>query len=197
MGKLPVEKLAGVLRALVEVTFVCNIIALFLVPAFVVLQVEGVTVAEYLFGLFRPEEAGGLTGSWALLLTAWFWVWKAAPAVVSTFLLLFCGCCTAVILRQGRRVLDTVLRGAPFCRENAVSFRRAAAAAFAVAAASLVRWGVDVRLLWAYSRSPSAPLPAYDALLVPIFTMAGLLSLILSALFRQAAELKAENELTI
>lgn len=196
MRKLPVEKLAGVLRALVEVTFVCNIIALFLVPALVVLQMEGVSVTEYLFGLFRPGEDGG-AADWALLLTAWRWVWKAAPAAASALLLLFCGCCTAVILRQGRRVLDAVLRGTPFCRENAVSFRRAAVAAFAVAAASLVRWGVDVRLLWAYSHSPTASLPACDAVAAPVFAMAGLLSLILSALFRQAAELKAENELTI
>ncbi len=197
MSKLPVEKLAGVLRVLVEVTFVCNLIALFLVPALVVLQAEGVTVTEYLFGQFHPGEDGGLTGDWVLLLTAWLWVWKAAPAAASALLLAFCGCCTAVILRQGRRVLDTVLRGMPFCRENAVSFRRAAVAAFAVAAASLVRWGVDVYLFRAYYHSSTASLPAFDAVAAPIFAMAGLLSLILSALFRQAAELKAENELTI
>lgn len=197
MRKLPVEKLAGVLRALVEVTFVCNLVALFLVPALVVLQAEGVTVTEYLSGLFHPGEDGIPAAGWAFPLLAWFRVCKAAPAAASALLLLFCGCCTAAILRQGRRVLDTVLRGTPFCRENAVSFRRAAVAAFAVAAASLVRWGVDVYLFQAYYHSPKASLPAYDALLVPVFAMAGLLSLILSALFRQAAELKAENELTI
>ncbi len=197
MSKLPVEKLAGVLRALVEITFACNLIALFLVPALVVLQAEGVTVTEYLFGQFHPGEDDIPAAGGAFLLLAWLWVWKAAPAAASALLLAFCGCCTAVILRQGRRVLDTVLRGTPFCRENAVSFRRAAAAAFAVAAASLARWGVAVSLVRAFYHRSTASLPAYDALLVPIFAMAGLLSLILSALFRQAAELKAENELTI
>ena len=37
----------------------------------------------------------------------------------------------------------------------------------------------------------------YNALFVPIFTMFGLLCLVMSALFRQATEMKAENDLTI
>ena len=37
----------------------------------------------------------------------------------------------------------------------------------------------------------------YNALFVPIFILGGLLCLVMSALFRQAAELKAENDLTI
>ena len=45
-------------------------------------------------------------------------------------------------------------------------------------------------------RSP-APLWTYNALFVPIFAMAGLLCLVMSALFRQAAEMKAEQDLTI
>ena len=47
-----------------------------------------------------------------------------------------------------------------------------------------------------YTRSLLS-LTTYNALFVPIFAMAGLLCLIMSALFRQAAELKAENDLTI
>ena len=47
-----------------------------------------------------------------------------------------------------------------------------------------------------FSRS-LAPLLTSNALFVPIFAMFGLLCLIMSALFRQAAELKAENDLTI
>ncbi len=42
-----------------------------------------------------------------------------------------------------------------------------------------------------------APLLTYNALFVPIFILGGLLCLVMSALFRQAAELKAENDLTI
>ena len=40
-------------------------------------------------------------------------------------------------------------------------------------------------------------LATYNALFVPIFTMFGLLCLVMSALFRQATEMKAENDLTI
>ena len=44
-----------------------------------------------------------------------------------------------------------------------------------------------------------SPLPilTYNALFVPIFSMFGLLCLVMSALFRQAAEMKAEQDLTI
>ena len=42
-----------------------------------------------------------------------------------------------------------------------------------------------------------ASLLTYNALFVPIFLLGGLLCLVVSALFRQAAELKAENDLTI
>ena len=41
------------------------------------------------------------------------------------------------------------------------------------------------------------PLASYNTLFVPLFAMFGLLCLVMSALFRQAAELKAENDLTI
>lgn len=99
---------------------------------------------------------------------------------------------TAVILWQARRVLRTILGGAPFSMENAVSLKRAAVSAFLIAAAALARvvWSV-----W-YYRS-ALPLASYNALFVPLFAMAGLLCLVMSALFRQAAELKAENDLTI
>lgn len=57
---------------------------------------------------------------------------------------------------------------------------------------------IILRLIWglAYYRTIE-PLLSYNALFVPVFFMAGLLCLVMSALFRQAAELKAENDLTI
>jgi len=194
-----VHKLAGTLRVLVEIIFVCNIIALLLAPAAVILQTEGTSLSEYVYGLLHPGEDDIPAAGWAFLFfLSWFWIDKAWPAVVSVLLLLFCGCCTAVILRQGGHILDTVLDGTPFCLKNASSFRVSAVAAFATAAALLVRWGVDTYLFQAYYHSGTAFPPTCEALLIPIvFTMAGLLSLILSALFRQAAELKAENDLTI
>ena len=41
------------------------------------------------------------------------------------------------------------------------------------------------------------PVLTYNALFVPVFLLAGLLCMVMSALFRQAAELKADNDLTI
>ena len=76
--------------------------------------------------------------------------------------------------------------------ENAVSLRRAAVCAFLIALAALARVVFGL-LFYRYL----SPLLTYNALFVPIFAMFGLLCLIMSALFRQAAELKAENDLTI
>ena len=109
-----------------------------------------------------------------------------------TLFLLFSGICTAVILWQGLRVLGTILQDTPFCLENAVSLRRAAVCAFVISLAALGR--VIFSLLFYRS---VAPLLTYNALFVPIFAMFGLLCLVMSALFRQAAEIKAENDLTI
>ena len=63
---------------------------------------------------------------------------------------------------------------------------------FIISGAALVRVIFNVCLF----RS-AMPLLSYNALFVPIFAMAGLLCLVMSALFRQAAEMKAENDLTI
>ena len=75
---------------------------------------------------------------------------------------------------------------------SAKSMKRAAICCFLISGAALARliWGL------AYYQSV-APLLTYNALFVPIFLMAGLLCMVMSALFRQAAELKAENDLTI
>ena len=82
--------------------------------------------------------------------------------------------------------------GNPFQRGNGVSLRRAGVCCFAISAAALARvvWGL------CYYQS-IASLLTYNALFVPIFLLGGLLCLVVSALFRQAAELKAENDLTI
>ena len=120
-------------------------------------------------------------------------MWTAGVyEVVLALFLLFCGICTAIILWQGRRVLGTILQGAPFSTQNAVSLRRAAVCSFCIAGVALLRtiWG-----LWFYQSL--RPLATYNAFFVPIFTMFGLLCLVMSALFRQATEMKAENDLTI
>ena len=89
-------------------------------------------------------------------------------------------------------MLQTILRGEPFAASTAVGLRRAAWACFLIAGAALARVIFSV----CYYRSP-LPLASYNALFVPMFAMGGLLCLVMSALFRQAAELKAENDLTI
>ena len=89
-------------------------------------------------------------------------------------------------------MLDTILKGNPFVMDNAKSLKTAAMCCFLISGAALARlvWG------FAYYRS-IMPMLTYNALFVPIFLMGGLLFMVMSALFRQAVELKAENDLTI
>lgn len=195
MEQTSVQKLAQVLRVLVIIVFICNILALFLVPGLVTLGELG-EEWQYLFQMGNdPHEP---LSPMVFLLIMWPEVFRHIPQgfgneyVVLTFFLCFCGVCTAVILWQGRRVLGTILKGDPFVMDNAKSMKRAAICCFGISGAALARliWG------FAYYRS-IAPLLTYNALFVPIFLMGGLLFLVMSALFRQAAELKAENDLTI
>ena len=93
-----------------------------------------------------------------------------------------------------KRIEKNVLRGVQVeekCRWNGKRIA-AAVCCFLISAAALLRlaWGL------AYYQS-IGPLLTYNALFVPIFFMAGLLCLVMSALFRQAAELKEDQDLTI
>ena len=167
MEKTGVQRLAGVLKVLVTITFICNLAALPVVPVLVMIGREGLG----LLGLFSSDP--GLGG---FLLLARAGEMNEYGYVLSVFLV-FCGGCTAVILWQGRRVLN---------------LRRAAVCCFLIAAAALVR------TVWGFGYYASLrPLFTYNALFCPVFLMGGLLCLVMSALFRQAAELKAENDLTI
>ena len=198
MARTSVQKLARVLRVLVMIGFICNILALFLVPMLVYVSAGDLVdwVFEdlsYWFGLeqipdiYYPPDI--------MLLVSWLglWgVWADAYKAVLTMFLWVCGTCTAVILWQGRRVLDTILTGTPFVMDNAKSLKRAAICCFGISGAALAR------LIWAFTYYRSVrPLFTYNALFVPIFLMGGLLFLVMSALFRQAAQIKAENDLTI
>lgn len=198
MERTGVKRLAWVLKILVTVTFVCNLLALPLVPVLVSFLSSGMPVRELLSNLTAPPPAPGddffyLSPPLQLFLLLWgAWQDHFSYALVLTCFLLFCGVCTAVILWQGRRVLDTILRGTPFCRENGQNLRRAAVCCFLISLFALIR------LVWGFVYYGSfAPLLTYNALFVPVFFMGGLLCLVMSALFRQAAELKEENDLTI
>ena len=194
MEQTPVQKLARVLRVLVVITFVCNLIALFLVPGLVGIWAEG-GVAAFLEIDPDVERAPLRLAALFLAVCAQFlWrIWRCgADCVVLTLFLLFCGVCTAVVLWQAKRVLGTILKGEPFSLSNAANLRRAAVCCFVISGAAFLR------LIWGFVTYKSIlPLLTYNALFVPIFLMGGLLFLVMSALFRQAAELKAENDLTI
>ena len=197
MERTSVQKLARVLRVLVMIALVCNIVTLLLVPG--------------LANLFMADSWEELAHDWGILgfgnllkffaLCWWPILWIMALIgevdggtywLVLTLFLLACGTCTAVILWQARRVLDTILKGNPFVKDNAKSMKRAAICCFLISGAALAR------LIWGFAYYQSiAPLLSYNALFIPIFLMGGLLFLVMSALFRQAAELKAENDLTI
>lgn len=182
-----VLKLAFVLKIMVLIVFICNLMALILVP-FLVNQRFLVNFGG-IVDTFRYDFSDGLA---IFFDGAYYQVWQRPETAMLTLFLWACGCCTAVILWQARRVLDTILKGTPFCGENAGNLKRAAACCFLISAFALVR------LVWGLFRFRNiAPLLNYNALFVPVFLMAGLLCLVMSALFRQAAELKAENDLTI
>lgn len=184
MEQTAVQKLAWVLKILLTITFVLNLLALPLVPVLVSLHSCGVPLHRLL------ERLSGSTTLFTLLSAAW--TIRFSYTLVLTLFLLFCGLCTAVILWQARHVLHTILLGTPFCRENGKSLRLAGICCFLISLFALIRmvWGL-------FYYGSIAPLLTYNALFVPVFFMGGLLCLVMSALFRQAAVLKEESDLTI
>lgn len=190
-----VQKLAKVLKILVMIAFVCNIVVLYLVPVAVMSDGEGLLAGcqSYIDGLLFPREDDVVGAGIIAPLFAWAGVWfQGEYAGMLAGFLVLCGCCTAIILWQARRVLDTVLTGETFSLKNAANMKRAAICCLIISVAALAR------LIWGFFYYKSiAPLLTYNALFVPIFAMGFLLFTVMSALFHQAAELKEENDLTI
>lgn len=194
MKSVSVQKIASVLNVLLLIALVCNVIILYLVPVAVLSDGPDLlgNVCDYVRGLLFPGEDDIVAAGVAASFLAWAWVWNDAYQLVLTLFLLFSGICTVVILCQARRVLKTILCKKPFSMENAVSLNRAAGCCFSISLAALIR------VIFSIVHFTSLrPLTSYNALFVPLFAMAGLLCLVMSALFRQAAELQAESELTI
>jgi len=195
---MDLQKLIRALRMLVLAAFVCNILALLFVPALVTLSPKGLIEAGVqdlgrVLGLVPvPEDDIMHFPVVFAIFLAGIAVWESAYHAVLSCFLWVCGTCTAVILWQAKHVLDTMLRHSPFVEENGEHLHVAAVACFVVSFAAALRtvWG------FFYYRSLS-PLLTYNFLFCPLFLMAGLLFLVMSALFRQAAELKEENDLTI
>lgn len=192
MKKIDVKKVAFALKVMVLILFACNLLALLMVPGLVGLRMD-------LQELFRmgsdPQEPVSpvlyLLLMWPEMFRHISQVWKNEHVFLTLFLLL-CGACTSIILWQAKRVLDTIIKGNPFMTDNTVSMHRAAVCCFVISAAALAR------LVWSLCFFRSlAFLATYNALFIPIFLMAGLLCMVMSALYRQAAEMKEENDLTI
>lgn len=194
MEKTAVQRLAGVLRLLVLIVFVLNLICLLLVPGMAVVWLDRGTLAD-------PEWRKAL--EWALRENGLLWIgvvclggfrslFEYAPVGVLSLFFWVCGTCTATILWQAKKVLDTILAGNPFQSSNAKALNRAARYCWIISAAALVKL-----VLWLFMEKNPSPLFTYTTLFIPAFAMAGLLFQVMSALFRQAAELKEDQDLTI
>lgn len=194
MEKSAVQKLAKVLRLLVWVVFVVNLLCLLLVPGFATLVAEGElgSMLEYLRNEL-PDYPVHTLGHVLMTCLMCFWAaWMNWYSALLTVFFWVCGACTASILWQAKCVLDTILEGNPFQLRNALALCRAAVCCWIISVVALAR----LILGFAYYRSV-APLFTYNALFIPAFLMAGLLFQVMSVLFRQAAELKEDQDLTI
>ena len=130
MKHTDVRALSRFVYALVSAVFVLNLLVLPLVPGMVAMKGDGLKECG------RLSQEMSLPAPVVFLLVCWQYLWRiwrmGSYDVVLTVFLLFCGGCTAVILWQGRRVLGTIARQTPFCRENGVSLRRAAVCCFLI-----------------------------------------------------------------
>ena len=201
MKRIPVIHLARVLRVLILAVLVMNILGLLLVPGIVAYVSDGGPAAlvqaaqaelQSWLNAWQGREAETHFPMLVVFLAAWPAVWTRLDTALLTLFYWLCGGCTAVILWQAKRVLDTILTQTPFLRANAGALKRAAVCCWVISGAALVRL-----VLWLWSEGNVRPLFTYTALFIPAFFMGGLLFLVMSALFRQAAELKEDQDLTI
>ncbi len=134
-------------------------------------------------------------------LPIWFFGWdynqNANEPIKSLWMtagfLEFCGACTAFLLWQAKGVLRNLTKGLSFVMSNAVYVRRGAWPCFAIAVMAAVR--AIAHALW--SGSWSYILFEYNTLFIPVFTIAGLLCLVVAKLFYSAAVLKEDNDLVV
>ena len=194
MERTAVQRLAAVLRTMVLIVFVLNLLCLLFVPGMAVICLDRDTMAD-------PEWRKAL--AWALRERGFLFVgtvclggfgslFKYAPVGMLSLFFWVCGTCTALILWQARSVLDTILGGNPYQLKNARALNRAAVCCWIISGVALLRL-----LWWLWHDHSAAPFFTYNALFIPAFLMAGLLFQVMSALFRQAAELKEDQDLTI
>ena len=111
---------------------------------------------------------------------------NAAQSTDYNFMLafiIFCGIAALIILWQARHLLSNISKDNPFTKSNSVCLMRAAYGGLLIALAFTVKMFV----------SPSA----LTLLCLAVFLLFGLFMIVLSELFKQAAQIKEENELTI
>ena len=183
MVRTAVQKIADVLIFLCGFLIFCDILLLPLTPALAYFRFQNPASMrfDHLLAVFAYDFDDGVGNLLEIILKE---SWKSPETAVLALFLLLAGICGAVILVQGIRLLASVADGTPFSPKNAVYLQRAAAGALGRTAFTLCRDG-------------AAALLSYTALFIPLFTMAGLLCLVMAGLFHRAAEMKAENDLTI
>ena len=194
MEKTAVQRLAAVLRTMVLIVFVLNLLCLLFVPGMAVICLDRDTMAdpEWRKALAWALQERGLLLVGVVCLGGFRSLLEHAPVGVLSLFFWVCGTCTALILWQARSVLDTILAGNPFQLKNARALNRAAVCCWIISGVALLRL-----LWWLWHDHSAAPFFTYNALFIPAFFMAGLLFRVMSALFRQAAELKEDQDLTI
>ena len=194
MEKTAVQRLAAVLRTMVLIVFVLNLLCLLFVPGMAVICLDRDTMAdpEWRKALVWTLQERGLLFVGVVCLVGFRSLLEHAPVGVLSLFFWVCGTCTASMLWQAKRVLDTILEGNPFQTRNARALKRAAVACWIISGTAVLRlaW-------WLWFDRSAAPFFTYNTLFIVGFLMAGLLFQVMSALFRQAAELKEDQDLTI
>ena len=196
MEETSVQRLARTLNLAVTLALVVNLAMLVMIPCLLLLHPESLLSGAQGFvdNIATAGEDDIVAAPIFLLLTGWLFA-ILNPSAFHLLLCLFflvCGICTAMILRQARHILLTIQRGKPFQKENAQSMGKAAICCWIISGAALIRLALALIRL-----GNPAPLFTYNALFVPAFFMAGLLFQVMSALFRQASQLKEDQDLTI
>lgn len=88
-----------------------------------------------------------------------------------------------VLVNEVRKIFKTLNRRNPFMMDNVKSLNRIAVACFIIAAAYIVK-------IFFYNS-------VLTMIITMVFIIAGLFSIVLAEVFRQAVEVKEENDLTI
>jgi len=193
MNLTSVQKLARVVRVLILIVFACNIIALLLVPGLAAMIADGgIKMVVKAFQSAAANDGTGFKSLPMFFVVSLAWVWTDLYSGAMTVYLWVCGVCTAIILWQARGVLGNIIAGRTFSDKNGDRLKVAAVCCFVIAAVALayVIFG-----LWVYAGE--AVFLTFSCMLIFVFLIAGLICLVMSALFRQAAEMKAEQDLTI